>query len=227
MIETNATNNRIDDGSATRIDNIWDGGGTITWWMQVSSFAAGYGYIYAKGAWSILHPNSGRIGIEMFFGANYCYWECTNVEMTDGTLHHCALSFDSGSASNTPTMYVDGASVAVSKTAGTGTGTRNDDAANVIRLGCNGSGSTPMRGKFGDVRAYDRILGASEVLAIARSRGRDNIRLNLQARWLMMEGAPGVTVSGSGVVRDTCGASDGTPNNTPSWRGQIGLHTGA
>ena len=133
------------------------------------------------------------------------------TSMTIGTWHLMAGTYDA----TTVRAYLDGVEDGTDAL----TGNINSTTA-PVRIGV-GSGATseqPMDGAAEDVRIYDRVLSADEILTIYNSRGRDGIILGLAARYLMNEGAPGVVASGAGVIKDSGpNGLDGTPTNSPTW----------
>jgi len=111
-------------------------------------------------------------------------------------------------------IYVNG----VEENSNTVTGGNLRSVATTVRIGSGSGGENHMDGCLEDARIYDRVLSADEILTIFNSRGRDGIALNLVARYLMNEGAPGVIASGAGVIKDIGpNGLDGTPVNSPTW----------
>ena len=78
-----------------------------------------------------------------------------------------------------------------------------------------------LDGYIDDVRVYNRILTANEISTLYACRGTDKILYGLVNRWLMYEGAEGVTMSGSGSVKDIAGLQHGTPNGSPTYAGSF------
>ena len=128
-----------------------------------------------------------------------------------GTWFHIAGTYDG----TTLRIYVNG----VEENSNTITGGNLRSVAAPVRIGSgSGDGEEPMDGILDDARIYDRALSADEILTIYNSRGRDGIALNLKARYLLNEGAPGVAASGAGVIKDSGpNGLDGTPANSPIW----------
>ena len=62
--------------------------------------------------------------------------------------------------------------------------------------------SDPWDGELYDVRIYNRVLSAAEILTLYNSRGGDSIVAGLVNRWMLDEGAAGTTMSGTGVAKD-------------------------
>lgn len=74
-------------------------------------------------------------------------------------------------------------------------------------------------GVMEDIRVYTRVLSANEITTIYACRGSDHIFYGLQNRWLLNEGAEGVAITGTGVVKDMIGARTGSPVNSPTYTG--------
>ena len=162
-----AINDIIGHGSDSSIDNIWDGGGTVSIWLNPNSDGeASIGQIVDKwgaSAW-LLNGDSesgGTMKATMFYnwsGTNG-WWTMTTRDITLNQWNNYVVTFDSDSASNTPVMYVDGVSVAVTATQ-TPTGTRSTDAANNIHVGNLADTSRTFDGELDEIRFYDGILSA-------------------------------------------------------------------
>ena len=107
--------------------------------------------------------------------------------------------------------YLDGVQVATTTAIG------GTPAAGILGIGhAIWTSEGWIDGEMDEVRTYDRVLSADEVQAIHICRGSDEIHFGLTHRWLMREGAPGVTISGVGVVKDlTHGGLNMSPNGSP------------
>jgi hypothetical protein len=98
-------------------------------------------------------------------------WSTTdlNVFTGNGTLtlnnwHYVAVTYNSTeSAGTNPVLYIDGVSKSLTVTSSVGT--RVDDSGQKIRIGARGTGlDREFDGSIDEVRLYDKILSASEVL---------------------------------------------------------------
>jgi hypothetical protein len=99
------------------------------------------------------------------------------------------------------------------------------DPANNVAFGNRPDGSQGLDGKMDDVRIYNRALSAGEMQTIHAAHGRDGILDGLVSRWLLHEGAPGTTLSGSNSVKDlTPNGNHGTPlgASTSYYESQLG-----
>lgn len=83
----------------------------------------------------------------------------------------------------------------------------------------HGGGSEFFDGSIDDARVYNRLLSDNEIKTIFVSRGVDEIANGLQHRFLLSEGAPGVTATGSVIIDVAVRKMNGTPGGTtnPAW----------
>ncbi len=94
---------------------------------------------------------------------------------------------------------------------------QNDNVEDVIIASRNGG--QYFQGQIGDVRIYNRDLSAEEISTIYHSRGADVIKEGLLGRWMLDEGSPESTASGSGVIKDLSHyKNNGTPANSPIYK---------
>jgi len=67
-----------------------------------------------------------------------------------------------------------------------------------------------------DLRIYNRLPSAEEIVTIYAARGNDNIVSGLVLRWLLNEFSDGATASGAGACKDYSGnGNHGTPTSSP------------
>jgi hypothetical protein len=85
---------------------------------------------------------------------------------------HVAITYDQSSVSNDPVIYINGVSVAVTEFT-TPVGTALSEYGGVLDIGNSSLLSTPyggcLNGKLFDPRIYNRILSASEIVALYNS----------------------------------------------------------
>jgi hypothetical protein len=112
--------------------------------------------------------------------------------LSDGTLYHIVgtwnVSTGAGQAFKDGSLFGSGTS-------------RNGVSNGVMSFGARGT-SNPFEGELYDIRIYNRVLAAPEVQTIYNARGMDGIVAGLLHRWLMNEGQPGASLSGTGTVKD-------------------------
>ena len=153
------------------IQNIFDGGGTITAWVNLVTLgegsggrvvdkrsASGTGFIFftetAASKLAFLQEFSGGLG----------RWDTTAVVATNEWLM-VAVSYDSGSTANNPLLYINATSEALSETA-TPSGTRDSDVGQTLNVGNVDNLSATTDGSLDDVRIYDTALTAAQIGSI-------------------------------------------------------------
>ncbi len=111
-------------------------------------------------------------------------------------------------------VYIDGTQEGITGK----TGAIKAEAAASVWIGDQPGAPTERSfdGRLEDVRVYDRALTAGEVSTLFVTRGTDNIVRGLVSRWLLNEGAPGVTVpAAADTIKDTTGTHHGTESGSP------------
>jgi len=112
---------------------------------------------------------------------------------SNGTLYHCVATWNVSSTAGQ--AYRDGSLVSSASD-------RNGVTAGLFTLsGRNGIGQY-FEGELYDIRIYNRILSANEILTIYNSKGMDSIVYGMIHRWMMNEQSPGIAFSGSGAAKD-------------------------
>lgn len=171
--------------------------------------------------WRMVLSSSGKLRFNKREGASNTTgaWD-TSSTLSSSTLYFAAATFDFGSVSNSPTIYINGSSVSVSATVTpAATGTRPSDG-NVTS-----SVVTANRGIIGTIYntlVYNRILSASEVAdAYASKLAIPTYRGLVFAPNLM--GAAGGAVDGSTLgstnyITDIVSSARGTPSGSPVLR---------
>lgn len=126
-----------------------------------------------------------------------------------GTLYHIVTTnnITTGSAA----IYVNGVSD------NTGTGQTSVPGTATLTIANRTGSSNYFSGVLEDLRFYNRVLSSDEIATLYTCKGSDFIVDGLIYRWLMNEGAPGVTASGTSVIKDLVGSVNCTPTNTPTW----------
>lgn len=137
--------------------------------------------------------------------------------VTTGSWQHIAATFDY--PNKLIRLYYNGTLNTTSGVVTWGTYPTSNTASLSMNIGSqHGGGSEYWDGYIDDARCYNRLLSASELLIIASARGRDKIVYGLMHRYMLVEGAPGVSAPASPVVIDVGQLRrNGTPANTPTW----------
>ena len=127
--------------------------------------------------------------------------------------NHAAMIYNGA----TMRLFKNGAQVA---SAGK-TGNVAQDGTVNVRIADNPVGDRFFEGFMEDVRIYERAITDDELNTIIALQGLDSITNNLVHRWLLNDSPDGTTASGSGSVKDSVGSVDGTPVDSPIYRGLI------
>jgi len=151
---------------------------TISFWAYVSDI--GYlvsnynaGSTGVKSGWAV-YINGGFLFYQEEDGG---FWT-TSTSISDNTWAHCVITKDSTGINIAPNIYIDGVSTSVT-TSNPQTALRSE-IGNSLSIGGAQNESQPyatFTGKLKDVRIYDRILTAAEVLALEAEGvgGDDNL----------------------------------------------------
>ena len=163
----------IDCASAAGIDNIWDGGGTLTFLVSADSVSTDNARLASKqnaGAttgWNVRFISS-QLNFEHLFTSTG-RWATTQT-FTNGISYAITITFNANSPSNDPTMYVTNLSTGLRTVltvgdglteAATPSGTRTSDASDTFKIG--GGSSTFFNGRLDEVAVWKgRVLSADE-----------------------------------------------------------------
>ena len=225
----NGTNNYINCGSPSLLDNIFENGATIMAWIYPIGWGGGgLGRIISKtsgsptfgNGWSFhLSETDGSFGnAESFIfshttNSSFGSWTAPDNTLSLNSWHHVAASFNKDSNNNTPLLYRNGVALSVEEK-NSPKGPFSDDSSNSMLLGGTVDGSRTFNGIQEDLRIYNRILTVSEIQLIYHSIGVDSILQDLVARWPFVGLGPGTAATSS--ISDLSGNSlHGTPVNSP------------
>ena len=176
--------------------------------------------------WRMVLSSSGTLRFNKREGASNTTgaWD-TSSTLSSSTLYFSAATFDFGSVSNTPVIYLNGSSVSISATVTpVATGTRPADG------NITSSVVTANRGIIGTIYntlVYNRILSASEIadayaskLAIPSYRGL----IFAPQLWGCAGGvAEGGTMAAGNTVADAVSGALGVPSGSPVFKGDTVL----
>jgi hypothetical protein len=173
------------------------------WYIDANTGAGTIGKIRFHQTWS---------------GALYSAVWNMDVAPSTEAWHNLAITYNYSSDANNPVFYLDGTSVAITEgVAPSGTVVAD---TNTIKIGWDLSDDTTINGKLQDVRIYNRIITATEVEILAKSRCQ-NVVLNGLVFWAPLNGAAGLpsfegaTMGASNYVRDVISGAIGTPVGNP------------
>ena len=173
------TGDYVSFGSASFLDNLFDGGGTIEVWANISAAGNNTRLISKSnnsgsfgGGWVLLVYGSGcpantaHIWFYQAFSTTNGTWRSNSCVLdTTAGYQHIAVTYDNGSIANDPIFYIDGASVALTEQ-NTPAGSRTSDAANDAALNSLYTGAGyGVPGDFDDVRFWDDVRTSGEISA--------------------------------------------------------------
>lgn len=221
---------QVNCGSPSVLDNIFDGGGTVMAWIWPQNYGgAGDGRILDKSdndavdiGWGLLMQD-GSDSIEFWVGFLNIFFQSwggwrTPTDSMDGLLDswvHVAVTYNSDSPSNNASIYLNGVSQSITET-WTPAGSRRSDASYDLIIGNHDDLGRCLWGWEEDARMYNRILSANEIQTIHAAQGNDGIVDGLVARYLLDQGAEGVTASGN-AVDASINKNNGSILYSPDW----------
>ena len=177
-LDFDGTNDYVDVGSDSSLDDIFVNGGTVSAWI----YAADWGDIdqgrivdkssnvNAKSGWVFqVDGTSGnnRLRFEAGFSGSDGGWVTPDNSISLGSWIHVAVVYDSNTSANDATLYVNGVALSVTEI-NNPSGDYQSDAAYAMRIGnfANGTQRT-FEGVIDDVRMYGRALTADEIAKLA------------------------------------------------------------
>jgi hypothetical protein len=240
-----ASSEYINIGTAVSIDNIWDGGGSLAFWLKLTSLPGDGAQFRLCGkdagggnGWNPTVRDAAGAGaldnVLRFvhtFSTSLGVWDGPDEAFTSktGIWVHIVIVYNADATANNPVFYIDGTSVTVTRTTGP-VGTRTSGAGVALTIG-QAFATEYLNGQFEDFRAYNRVLTAEEATMLAAGyRGP----LGAEKLWLSMIDAQvvqhwdGDSLATTDVIPDMSGnGNDGTPTNTPTARASEAPRFGA
>lgn len=208
-VNFNGTSQKLQiGGSVAPYAQFWAGGATLVWWWRNYDTN---GYVYSKeGRHQLRFLGSGAFRFDLYWsGASSWYWPAPD---TSGELHMYALVYNEDSASNVPTLYLDGVPQSRSGSGPSGSAITDTDRNMVWGNRTFGS-DTGQNADFMNLMMYPRELTQDEVRLLYYSQGRARVP---GARSLVpLQDAPaGGTVTA--VDQGGYGGPDFAPNASPT-----------
>lgn len=198
------------------LQNIFDGGGTVSAWCYVDSIPAN-GRIFSKvsgsNGWSFyLRSATNSLSFFQYFSGTFGYREDSSSTPALNEWNHYAVTYNSSSVSNRATLYQN-AQLYASSTGSTPNGTRESDVGIDFVIGNSDDESGSFLGNLAYVQAWDRALSVAEINESMRKPG--SVLTNLVGYWPCI-GAdstePDFTGNGnSGAVTGTSISTNGPP----------------
>jgi hypothetical protein len=163
------SDDNINMGNDSTINNIWDGGGTFEAWIYPRSDGeASGGRIAYKGGgsgWNFQastdNGSAMNLNFVQGFGGSNGNWTTTGELVPLNTWSHVAVTYDSGSASNDPIFYINGVQYAF---ASSPVGTRDDDSSYILYTGNSSDGSRTFDGYIDDTRIYNYARTQGQII---------------------------------------------------------------
>ncbi|HTS16454.1 MAG TPA: malectin domain-containing carbohydrate-binding protein [Verrucomicrobiae bacterium] len=208
--------NNVNAGHPLQINTLFSTGATVSAYINTSTLGGGsLGRIMDKSGtgWIFYNQNSFisgqfQIQFEQTFSNNRTNkWQTGHV-ITTNTWTHVAVSYNSGSQSNVPGIYVNGVAQAITDVS-TGPGglseTPANDSAQNLYIGNRADAARPFGGRIDDVRIYSRALSAAEVFGLATLPTGDRAPQ-------VIAGTNQTTIAGVPVALTGTATDDGLPN---------------
>ncbi|MBD3268514.1 hypothetical protein GF373_17740, partial [bacterium] len=142
--EFDGSNDYYNAGSDSSLDDIFDGGGTVSVWIHPTSGGENNsGKIFNKKpsggvatqVWlGNLSGSDMSFLVSQDFSGQYGVWKSANREVTFNVYQHIAVTYNNNSDSNDPTLYYNGSSVSINEDTAP-SGSRVSDASVDLYIG--------------------------------------------------------------------------------------------
>ena len=150
------------------IQNIWDGGGSLSIWMNPGSDGEGSnGRVFSKG-WElvVVGEAGGKVVVRFIvpFSVDNGAWMTSAVVPIDEDTH-IGITYDADADTNDPTFYINGRSYTVGNgltEEDTPDGVRTTDAGSILYIGNNAASTRTFEGKLDSPLLYPRIISNRE-----------------------------------------------------------------
>ena len=155
---------RIIAGAPAASDNIFDSGGTVEWCSKPVDADNNDTILSRRGpGWDVDFINS-SIHFTFDWTLSDGSWRAANNTALDREMHCWAISYNADAAANDPILYKDGVVLAWAGQDLNPTGTRDSDAGASLFIGSNNSGGENWEGLIDEVRLWNDIRTATEIL---------------------------------------------------------------
>ena len=171
--EYDASNDYLNCGSGSSIDDIFDAGGTIAAWLYVHSDgtvnAGRLSYKKFNSGWQLITQDESAGYVKIKFVYDWTSgdgkWTTTAAELPINTWVFFIFSYNSSSVNNDPSLWVNGTSIAFTETDTPG-GNRVSDATSVLYIGNQSNANRGFDGIIDEVVFWDRPLTDGEIYAL-------------------------------------------------------------
>ncbi|MCA9061894.1 MAG: DUF2341 domain-containing protein [Planctomycetaceae bacterium] len=172
-------NSEVRIPAGTTVNNLFDGGATVSVWVNPSSWGEnGYGRILdkASGTFSLSNASgwnievggsgsSGYVSLEYGFTGGKQAWVTATGSLRLNQWQHIVISYDSSASTNDPVIFINGVQQAVSQT-NSASGSARNDSANDLTIGNFAGGAIrTFGGMMDELRISDGMWTTERVLA--------------------------------------------------------------
>ncbi len=167
-----ASDDEINCGSDSSIDDLFAGGGTFACWLLSNGRGENNGgRVVDKGLWGLFSViDTTTLRFDQEFTGDAGEW---TFPITAGVWQHIVIVYDNDLGANDPTVYVNGVSVNASEGQAPGSDTATSDAAADLIIGDAANSLLSWDGKIGDVILFNvekNAAAAKSIFEITRSR---------------------------------------------------------
>lgn len=223
-IKCNSSNQKISYGTPSAVQGLSKK--SICFWIKDAGVAgvsntASLAELVGTGTnenWTIALNSDNRIDITFRWSTTTGVWHVSGLSFSSGVFF-AVIEYDNGSTANNPVVYFDGVSKTVTRDTAP-VGTYSSGTTNTFNVG-QVNGSSGYSYIVEDLRVYNRLLSAGEVLTLYASGSPTNIEANdngLVFNDLLMyaTGITGLPFSGTmintNIFYDRMAGKTGTPN---------------
>lgn len=161
VLDFDGADDLVNCGTDSSIDDIFDGGGAVEFWVNPRSDGEGSAaQLYTKGPWSVQF--SGEAGGLMIIRLSYGFdiaagnWRTSATVIPINTYTYVLMSYDNGNVANEPIFYVNDTVPGITKVL-TPDGTRQSDDTAELIIGNRGDGARTHDGTLGLNRMCNAI----------------------------------------------------------------------
>ena len=193
---------KVDIADATSIQNIFDGGGSISVKVKALSDGEGtYGRMFDKVGWRLYvsSESAGYVKVNFFqdFSTTDGYWSTAGRDLVLSQDSTITINYDNSAVGNDPIIYVDGNNCDLTE-AVTPVGTRITDVGSALVMGNNSAGTFTWDGELKDARLYNYTQSKDEAVAYHNSFIKPVIRESFSD-----SGADGIVKTPRGWIKGT------------------------
>ena len=203
---------------------------SVAFWVKPDDFGAAYELIIISDGTGtdtdelfdiVTQITTGKIGLVAHFSTTNGVWLTTSATLTAGVWSHVVITYDGSAVGNNPVIYINGVSVAVTRSTAP-VGTYRTGTGGNLYVGTPSAGAA-LDGKMEDPRIYNVVLTAAQVLALYND-GAHTPNFNQNLVWnpqlsncIALSGAAydGFVLTSSQKIYDRIGCLQGTPSGSP------------